>query len=249
MPEADPIAVTFVDAADGTEIGRAQLPPAQLPESFATATTLELGGASWSVERAEPPHATQFRATGALRLTLRRVELMDPQELLYSLPTICDTLPPLDGNAVKAVELLEDDWRQVELVHTSLTEVVAAQLDAVRAVYEDEAEGLGFRNIHVRTEPAAPLPGAVSLERLLRLVGGTPLGRIGFVTSPGAVADSFCVGLQSFILYGRAEADRVHVIGVQRTEGDGPEPEEHLAPVLRAFDLVLVDWCRGTILG
>src|SRR5690242_17556226 len=108
------IHVELFDAATGTLIGEADLPAEQLPESFAASTTLHLGDADWHVERAEPMTRDEYVKAGHLVLRLREVVQVDPKQILFSLPTIEDALPPLhDGPGEEAAALREDDWRQV----------------------------------------------------------------------------------------------------------------------------------------
>src|SRR2546423_1435250 len=110
------VSVEFVDAATGLVFTRSDLPEDQLPDSFAPETTLHLGDDPWLVEGAEPSSAAEFVASGRLVLTVRRLTV-SPQDVLYSLPTICDALPVVGPapTRVDCLELHEDDWRQVEL--------------------------------------------------------------------------------------------------------------------------------------
>lgn len=145
--------VIFIDGTAGKKIGRATLAPEQLPDVFESQTTVELKGTTWLVDRAEPAEAAQFRATGLLVLTLRRLDRVPARDLLYSLPTICGVLPEtgVAGHMPGRFEIQEDDWRQVELVSADLGEVIAAQLRAIREISQEharrDADGrlIGFR--------------------------------------------------------------------------------------------------------
>jgi hypothetical protein len=242
------IRVVFVDAASGVEFGRADLPAEQLPDSFETGTALTLADTEWSVERAEPPTSAEFRAAGALALTLRRVDLIDPREVLFSLPTICDAVPPAEQ--LRWSELTEDDWRQIEFVAAGLTDVVETQFQAIREIYENHAEFgdddslVGFRRLHVREHPAAPLPGLVSKQRLLGLLPDDP------DHEPDPDADSlFARTIGPTIVYGLSDGDAVTVLGVQFEEAPEPALAGPLREVMTTFHLVLVDWCRCALIG
>src|SRR5258708_3062988 len=89
------IHVEFTDAATGAVFAQSDMPLTQLPDSFALNTTLHLGDEDWTVERAEPLTSTEFKRTGKLNLTLRRVMMVDPREILYSLPTIENVIPTM----------------------------------------------------------------------------------------------------------------------------------------------------------
>ncbi|MDG4786169.1 hypothetical protein O7626_09550 [Micromonospora sp. WMMD1102] len=256
------VRVAFLDAETGVQIGRSELPIEQLPGSFQSATTLELAGDTWSVERAEPPTAAQFTATGVLTLTLRRIQTVPPGDILYSLPTLCAALPmvaPAPAGADR-LELHEDDWRQVELVSADLVDEVQAELRAVRRSFEQHARRdeqgrvYGFRNLHVRSNPVNPLSRPVSRSRLLgRLpAGARNRGGIGFRGQRGIVPSSFAVNVGRVLLYGLTDGDALAVLAV-RTEPGAAEPQPELVAalesVMREADLLLVDWCRVALVG
>src|SRR6266536_3198985 len=87
------VSVEFLDAATGVVFARSDVPEGHLPDSFAPETTLHLGDDPWLVEHAEPSSAAEFVASGRLVLTVRRLATVSPQDVLYSLPTICHELP------------------------------------------------------------------------------------------------------------------------------------------------------------
>ncbi|MBE1488446.1 hypothetical protein [Plantactinospora soyae] len=255
------VRVVFVDADTGAQIGRSELPVAQLPESFQAQTTLELAGSAWSVERAEPPTATEFGATGTLALTLRRIESVPPTDILYSLPTICAVLPSVadaPANAAR-VELHEDDWRQVELVSADLADVVQTELRAVRQSYEqharrdDDGRVYGFQGIHVRSQPIRPLSTSVSRRRLLAALppSARDRGGIGFRDQRGIVPSSFVMSVGRVLLYGLTDGDAVAVLALHIEPGPASEPQPGLVTgleqAMRSANLVLVDWCRATM--
>jgi hypothetical protein len=133
------IHVELFDAATSTLIGEADLPVDQLPESFATSTTLHLGGADWHVEHAEPMTRAEYVKTAHLVIRMRKIEYVDPQQMLFSLPTIENALPPVrPGTHDGAAALQEDDWRQVELVTRTFTAALTDELEAIRAIYTNE---------------------------------------------------------------------------------------------------------------
>lgn len=177
---ADPatVSVEFVDASSGEVFARTRMPADQLPPSFAPDTTVDIAGNAWSVVRADPPTAAEFSAAGRLVLTLHRIERVSPHDMLYSLSTICDTVPAADPHAPRYnhLALHEDDWRQVELVSAGLDGVVQAEIAAIRLIFMDQAVAgpdgrvVGFRRLHVRAEPAAPLACVLPAAELPHLL-------------------------------------------------------------------------------
>lgn len=188
-----------------------------------------------------------------------------PADILYSLPTVCDPLPALDVHADERGRMIlhEDDWRTVELVDVRLVDVVVRQFDRIRDVVRHHARRgpdrmlVGFDAVHVRRDPADPLPGGRPRRLLLDPVGPS-VGGVGFFGEPGVVPGSFAVPLGAGVLYGLADGaaddEVVRVLGVDLAHAvaDGPAATEAaagLAELMVAHDLRLVDWCRTLLVG
>jgi hypothetical protein len=158
------IHVLYVDADTGSAISQSMVPIEKLPDSFEADTTVHMAErGDFRVVTAEPVTAAQFRRTGELRLTLQRAKIvrLDPANVLYSLPTICDELPspaPASTKLGKRVlQMHEDDWRHTEFVSISQLPEIERHLAAIRQIYAEHRDGVGFREIHVRKGPAKPL--------------------------------------------------------------------------------------------
>ncbi len=135
----------------------------------------------------------------------------------------------------------------------SLANTVTAELAAVRRIYDEHAvkgrEGtlVGFRELHVRTQPEAPLIPPVPQATLRQMLparhtyAGVGLG------ASGIALDSFAFAAGPIDVYGLAVDDLVAVLGVRidtspSTVGD--DIPAGLAGIMRRFALMLVDWCR-----
>ena len=233
------IHVQLVNAKTQTVMGEADLPVDQLPESFAAPTTLHLGGSDWSVVKAEPMTRDEYVKTGALLLVLHPIEMVDPKTILFSLPTIENTMPPLEpGDA--ACMMHEDDWRQHELVSSRFEPEIAAELADIRKVHEDR-EGMGFKTIHVRSRIPEPLGGRTITLADLTAALGDPT-REGVSLGGSAVTGGFAFAIGDGHVYGREDGGLVREIGVDH----GTDPSG-LAAFARANQLVLVDWCAASV--
>jgi hypothetical protein len=235
--------VSFVNAATGEVFGEVDLPIERLPETFELDTTMHLGDADWTVERAEPATRVEFGATGALRLTMRKIELVDPKSILFSLPTIENALPPgHTGDINGAHRLREDDWRQCELIAANLEPDIEAELAKIREV-RDERDGPGFKRIHVRQRIAAPLAGThVTVADVARVLGEPERHELAVHQSAGViVTGGFSFGSGEATVYGREDAGLVVELCV---DGDVPPALEQLAD---RHGLFIVDWCGATV--
>lgn len=247
------VEVTFVDAASGAVFAVSKLDPKQLPETFLLDTTLHLGEQDWTVLRAEPPTRAEFAKTRRLMLTLAKAEpitMMDPRQLLFSLPTINDRLPddaePADG---REAVLAEDDWRQVELVSAGLRAVVDEEIRAITGIYEMHRQGPGFDQVHVRSRIEHPLGGGLPADALHSLGLGAPralrLDRHGDRVRGGFAHE---LAASDWLLYGVAGDGAITVLGLH----PGAEPPSDAA--IQALDalagrhgLIVVNWCRCAV--
>jgi hypothetical protein len=237
------IRVELIEGATQQLLGAADLPVDQLPETFAVATTMHLRGDDWHVEHAEPMTRDEYLATGRLRIVLRKVERVDPKKILFSLPTLETTMPPMrDGDASAAFVIHEDDWRQHELVAERFAPEIAVELEAIRVVL-GERQGVGFARLHVRERIPEPLAGVeLRLPDVRAAIGGDVARReLAFSGTAGVVDGGFAfvVG-DAGAVYGREHGDRVVALGFAR----GVEPTA-FAPLAKAHALAIVDWCRA----
>jgi hypothetical protein len=270
------VKVTFIDAQTGAALGTARLDAQQLPASFLHPTTMHLGSDDWTVRKADPPVREQFARTGELILWLERETkvAVDPRSILFSLPTINDRLPD-EAHAADGSEavLLEDDWRQIELVHADHRQAISSEIEAIRLIHEHNRRGPGFEKLHVRsavTNPlrtpsqlAAPKPGdeppaagerqtadalllrALSPVRPLRFDGhGHSRIRNGFAHDTSA----------GWLVYGTLADGCIEVLALHATAPISPAASSPLPAALvlvehfaREHDLLLVDWCRCAV--
>lgn len=248
--------VEFLDASTGEVFAQTDIAADRLPESFEAETTMHLGDQDWVVESAVPMTAPEFRSTGTLRLVLHRVTVttVDPRELLYSLPTISDELPPIAEHTTKlgkhVLELPDDDWRQVELHGAANAPIVEEHLAAIRAVRETARNGGAFTRLHVRRGfdgllPASPVCSLGELRRSCPQ-GSEWLEGVAFRGVAGLVENGFAVRLPSgAVLYGLVDREDLRVLAVQSVPGAAFDPGSlrGLEEFMRARQLGAVDWC------
>ncbi|WAS92701.1 hypothetical protein [Nannocystis punicea] len=234
------IRVTFVDAARGVVFGETDVPADHLPESFSAATTMSLGDRRWQVEEAEPAERRDFLAKGRLRLVLRELQWVDPKTIMYTLPTLENTMPPLvEGETAGAFAMHEDDWRQRELVSIAFMPEIEAELAAIQVVLA-ERKGPGFADLHVRERIPEPLSDTGLVLGELQAALGHPARR-DLVVDDLRVVGGFALMPASGPVYGHEHEGLVAAVGVV----DGFPPA--LAELARARGLVLVDWCAATV--
>lgn len=162
------IDVRFYEGDNDEPFAVSNIPIGQLPDTFEVDTVLNLGGQDWQVLRATPARKQAFAQSGVLEIVLARY-VVDPKEILYSLPSIGHDLPEMEPleSFDKPLVLHEDDWRQCEFVAHSFELHIQFELQAILNIYENHREGPGFKHLHLRKEIAEPLTGtALTLQAL-----------------------------------------------------------------------------------
>jgi len=244
------VRVSFIDDTTGESMGVAELSPDKLPESFEHDTTLHLGDDDWSVVDASPKTRAEYTKSGALTLRLHRIERIDTRNILFNLPSICDAIPTTNDQPFSGTEfvLAEDDWRQLELVSDSLAREVDEEIANIRLIHENAGNEFGWREIHVRTKPEAPLVCNLRLEELARALDVS--AQFNGVTYRGAssrIDDGyFLTTKDGLTIYGVAPNGNVQVIAIgQYTDlSANAESIERLKSLAHDMGLELVYWCR-----
>ena len=248
------VEVTLIDDVSGETMGVTQLSAEDLPESFDPNTTLHLGQEDWSVVDAKPTTRAQCAESGALVLRLRRIEKIDPGNVVYSLPSICDWIPPLSEEPLTGEEFLlaDDDWRQFEFVSQELAEEVDEEIEKIRWIHENAAGQVGWRKIHLRKKPQPPLVREKALTDLATALRvATPSG----VTYRGAqarIVDGYSITSDGgFTVYGVAPEGNVQVMALGQYSKLSPDAESvaRLKALAHDWSLDLVYWCRCARVG
>ncbi len=237
------IVLELIDQATGDLLAESEVPVDSLPRSFVGMdTTLTVGDGQYHVVRADPETREAIAEAGRARLLLRRLEMVNPADILFSLPTLEDALPAGEAGEAASLQLVADAWRQCEFVAANQGPTIEAELAEVRAVVETKRVGAGYSALHVRRRVPTPLAGVrltlAEVEAALES-SARPLGVRGEV---GRVAGGFAVPTAEALVYGVAEAGVVRVLGIFGLRDD---VLGRLHALALAHDLVLVDWCNA----
>jgi hypothetical protein len=172
---------------------------------------------------------------------------MDPKDILFSVPTLCDRTPetakkPPSGDFCS---VHEDDWRQIEFVAKSNLAHVQNELTALSVFKEQHRKGPGWNSVYIRKEHPTPLARLAlqssSLPLLCKkalVMGSTPpwVGTVpgGLVVSDGG----------DWFIYGHSAPDgQVLQLAVSPARTVLSDRFARVFPELsRAAGLLLVDW-------
>ncbi|MDB5034417.1 MAG: hypothetical protein JWQ98_1658 [Chlorobi bacterium] len=181
-----------------------------------------------------------------------RIGMVDPQTILYSLPTIAKDLPELEEIPAQPSSgetvLHEDDWRQLEFLPTESLADIQRQMKEFKAFEAEHRVEHGWRKIFVRPSlPGATFGETFTLTALQRALENNSPERIYLSTtssSPRAVKNGFALPLGgNVLLYGDIANNRVRTLA-----GSVGEAGDHMR-VFHAFDritslhpVIVVDW-------
>ena len=124
------VQVTFIDDVTGAAFATADMPPANLPESFAFKTTLQLGNDHWSVIHAEPQTRSEYAKSGTLTLRLRKLEMVAAESIRFSQLDITERF---DDNLSLGV----NDWISTTPLNATITESGTSGLPSPDADVEE----------------------------------------------------------------------------------------------------------------
>ena len=175
---------------------------------------------------------------------------VDPNDILFSIPTLSNELAPLLPVTEQPTEadffLHEDDWEQMEFFSADRADEVQAVLSEYHLFEAAHRAESGWRKAYLRTlARSTVLP--LSVSELAAALGGSigPAPLLHYAnTLSGQVQDGFSLALGGNVsLYGFSDAEGIPVLGVSM----GPEADN--ARLIAAFvqlhashGLILVDW-------
>lgn len=252
------IRVTFLDADTSDVIGNSEQPVDTIPDTFEVDTQLTIQERQYVVVNAEPALKKDFVASGKLSIWLRKVEYIDPKEVLMTLPTISDSLPPVGKIAFTGetyYNMHEDDWRQCEFISQLRLMEVEQECESIRRIYEHHrvpvasASFSAFNKLHVRQleNPFEGLTNPVHFSELRALLGTA--GSLTFSTSGGKpygfVTNGFSFTTGETVFYGQVDnKNTVVALGVRNPE----EQLELCQQIKNRYSLLLIDWVNTRFL-
>ena len=117
---------------------------------------MTLGKVDWLVLDTTPSWVEEIVKAGKVSLVLRKVQYVDPNTILFSLPTVADVIPEELVEGEPALRMHEDDWLQLELVPQEVVGKAQRDLEAIKVVLASEREKAGFKRLHIRKALHSP---------------------------------------------------------------------------------------------
>ncbi len=183
---------------------------------------------------------------------------IDPQPILYSLPTISNDLPPLEAPVEEPsgadMFIEEDMWSQIEFFAGNRLEDIRQALAEYSGFERVQRTDSGWRQIYLRKIERTPIVAGASAVAELEKVLGLPAGRAPLIYSAqkvsGKVKNGFGFKLEGNVsLYGHADEHGVTTLGASLGYmADSTKLTDAFTRLHAAFGVTLVDWCAQVAL-
>lgn len=240
------VTVEFIENETTTPFAVSEVPIEQLPETFELETDLEIKEQQWRVVQATPQNKEEFSKTGMLRVVLDKVQMIDPRELLFSLPTISDEISETENISIENLFTIhEDDWRQWEFISKKYNSELKQELDSVIEIYENHRAGIGFDKVHIRELIKKPLiDKSIRIEEFSQTLNITKKSDGFGLADRGKVKDSFAFQIaEGMTFYGQTANNLITVLCVQNNENSIQTIEQ----IAKRYEIVFVDWCKAEV--
>jgi len=188
------------------------------------------------------------------------VKTVDPNAILFSMPTMSSDRPQLEKVEGKPTDadfvLHEDDWRQIEFLPRDHLSEVKRTLTELKAFDEANRAQYGWHNIYVRriSETTVIGGGSKALQHLESVLGAKagPAPILHYSTSAitGRVRNGFSLPLGGNItLYGYVSEEGIPVLGASvGSNPDGHKLTDAFTKLNSSDGLLLVDWSAQLVL-
>jgi len=248
------IKVTFIDVTTGITLGIYEVPLEQLPQSFETTTTLNMGGSDWSIEEAEPRTAEEFIKSGQLTLKMRQLKKVNPKDVLFSLPTIAGDIPTNISSEATYNDFIftmhEDSWRQYEFLLPESSELMQLELDKIAEIKDNYSKKVdesltAYTNCHLRQTIGSPQLN-IDFDQLKALLLTKEAGSLALKNYEGFVPGGFTLKTNETTYYGILnDQHKVNLLGIANFSEN---TINEIKFIIQAFGLLFIDWCNGEII-
>jgi len=235
------------------------MPIEQLPMSFLKHTTLNIGEEKWEVQEAIPEEKELFAKTGFLKLIVKKIEAINPNEILFSILTINDELPQMEQKEVSQniLPIHEDDWRRFEVISRRFKNEIEYELfQIIEIEKEHKVKDVGYNKIHIREQISMPLEDKkITLQEIeehfqkREVYDDVVLYSISEKESmlKNVIVNNYAFyTLDGWVLWGQTDGNMELVnINIAETEESNYEDfSKKMDVFLEKYKLFSVEWCR-----
>lgn len=221
------INVTFIDATSNQVLSKRKILKEDLPEVFDKPTVLTLDNEAWQVLDAHPVSGDDFHYSKKLTLKVQRKEEFDKLNQRLLVPTISGISTTINGFA-------PTQWMQLQFLPVDMMPALEQDLLAITAILESGNNLIGYPSVYERNRSLNSL--AISLKAFLELINVKDVENSG---------DYFIADSNGHSYYGIVENGVISSLALRRFE----YVDDEFSLLTEKFQLMLVDWCNGSVIG
>lgn len=246
---SDRINVQFIDNFNGQTIGISEMKADQLPKTFSVPTTMHIQGSDWNVEEAIPENSVDFVKTKNLVLKMRKIEIMNINDIWYSLSTISNEFPetvPITQPTELDIHIHEDDYRQKEFLNINALPLIKEEFLGIKNIWDNHShkseELTIFKNCHVRNVIGLPNL-TINFNELKTILKSDSVGQV--IINGEALKNGFSIETDCATYFGTLYNDTVTELCISEwTES----AENEIREITKVFNLLFVIWNHCEIL-
>jgi len=178
------------------------------------------------------------------------VQKINLDNILYTTPTINNSLPQFTEKTETCVVFHEDDWRQTEFISKNQKASIDKEIQEIRDVLENHSHHgdsyTGYRKLTVRELITEPL--TVDFEKLKSYLtdDDIELSGVELGNNDGQVNGGFYFSTNGINYYGQRDNQLVGIFCIHSVDSFGTSLE-NLSRLLKEENLFLVDWRSATV--
>ncbi len=186
----------------------------------------------------------------------REIQMINPNDILMTLPTIENIIPETnqDQKETLNLEILEDDWRQLEFISREFLELIKKEIDSINLIIKNESVNVGdemtaFKKLHVRTSIPKPLKNGIEWMEFEKEFSSIKTGTLSF-NQYGRINHGIYMEVSDFNLYALLQDSKITTLGFYGLSSwDKLDTfKTEIKKIMNQHNLVLVDWKARMIL-
>jgi hypothetical protein len=191
-----------------------------------------------------------FGRTKKQDLETAQPQLVNPKDILFTIPTLSNEFPPISKTPIKAdfdTFIFDDDWRQNEFLNFSLLPLIEIEIQGIKKIWENYSKKVdeqftAFTECHVRKTIGEPKL-EIYFEELLTALEEPKIGSLKI--GENFVANSFSLQTDNTTYYGTITNNVVKELCISSWND---KTTNEILKLTKAFNLVFINWYHCDII-
>lgn len=190
-----------------------------------------------------------FGRTKKIEQETEKVEMMNPNEIWFTTPTISNEFPqtiPLTQQTELDIHIHEDDYRQNEFLNLSSLPLVEQEINAIKDVWENHSKKSDdytlFKNCHVRNKIGSPNL-KIDFSELKTILKSNSFGQV--IINGEVLVNGFAVKTLNTTYFGTLNNDIVSELCIAEWNEN---TTKEILEINKVYNLIFVNWFHNDII-